>query len=355
MQFALLMGVFLLILLLLQPPPQVQYVLSPQLLNERSLDEGAHDWVKRTEGNGWKLWDRASILGADLNQECQWTDFRPAYANTVASARMCVYPRERDIYVTGSILGTGRWYDCDKLTQLILQHPRTNDVDSTGQKRKSIHVEIGANIGACVMQILLTTPDHVHVYAFEPHPQNLFYLTSTLMRLDEPSRDRVFLFPIALGAATGTSTLTMDHTNAGNARVDGGPINPASPATAGSVSNNQGKQIIAPIERLDDILNASNENPITLMKMDAQGFECFILPGMLHTMRYTYQLQFEVEYEQIKRFADKCSAHDLVQFVMDTNFTALEPYDAGHQGPLPDFRTFTGAINLLAKRTTVGV
>ena len=45
-----------------------------------------------------------------------------------------------------------------------------------------VYLDIGANIGACIMTMLLASD--AFIVAFEPNPANLFRLTSTLLKLE---------------------------------------------------------------------------------------------------------------------------------------------------------------------------
>ena len=312
--------------------------LSPNLRTQ--TQEGIHtlvpsstmlerDHVQRKEGKNWKLWDRSSILNEHMDLKCHWTEFKPAHRPPgIPSTPMCVYPRDRDQYVSGRIIDSGRWPDCDRLTTILREEPESTN---------KVHVEIGAQIGSCVMQVLLTTD--ATVYAFEPHPVNLFYLTSTLMNLDESYRNRVHLFPIALGAETGSSKIYMHPSNAGNAQVQ---------KSGATVRKGETKVMI---ERLDDILDDGIK--ITQMKMDAQGFECFIVDGMPQALRNTKNLVFEVEEVQVRRFKE-CNPAVLVNRVKQAGFeifrmpVMFKDYHAVND--IPDFTTFEGAIDVLAKR-----
>jgi len=70
----------------------------------------------------------------------------------------------------------GKWRDCDILpTQW---HRLGNE---TGE-----YIEIGANIGACMMEMLTKT--NAKITVFEPNPVNLFCLTSTKERLPKKMR-----------------------------------------------------------------------------------------------------------------------------------------------------------------------
>ena len=140
-------------------------------------------FIKKVSGTNWTLWDRSSpiIVGPDI-MNCDWTTFRSSVSRI--KLPMCVHPG-KDI-VSGTIRRKKRWEDCDNLSTLWKER-QYNSKTTT-----AIHIEIGANIGACVMELLTETT--ATIVAFEPHPKNQFCLTSTLMGLEEHYRNRVGYF-----------------------------------------------------------------------------------------------------------------------------------------------------------------
>ncbi|KAL3771583.1 hypothetical protein ACHAWU_003758 [Discostella pseudostelligera] len=74
-----------------------------------------------------------------------------------------------------------------------------------------VYVEIGANIGSCVMEMLLST--NASIVAFEPHPRNLYNLKKTVSLLDETYQNRLALFPVGPGNASMTSTIYSGSDN----------------------------------------------------------------------------------------------------------------------------------------------
>jgi FkbM family methyltransferase len=105
----------------------------------------------------------------------------------------------------------GRWRDCKALVREW--HKSGSDY------RDNVAVELGANIGACTLELLLLT--NASVAAFEPSPVNLFYLTRTLSKLAArwPSiARRVAIFPIGAGDATGRLQMSHEDGNLGNSR-----------------------------------------------------------------------------------------------------------------------------------------
>ena len=102
---------------------------------------------------------------------------------------------------------------------------------------------------------------------------DLFLLSLLDVDSDESYSNRVHLFPIALGAKAGSFTIDIKDRNAGNAQ-----------AQRTGVTVGEGETRIM-MECLDDILDSDIN--MTQMKMDAQGFECFIVYGMPPTLRNT--------------------------------------------------------------------
>jgi FkbM family methyltransferase len=238
-------------------------------------------FIKKTFGANWHLWDPSQdgVLFRDEFKtiSCDWVNFRPAVLPDLPlpimkSTKMCVYgEKSNDMYVSESIRENGRWGECDALSSLVYLNGN------------ELHLEIGANIGSCILQVLLTTD--ATVVAFEPAPTNLFVLTSTLLALPATLRRRVWLFPIGLGDTAMESTINVDSTNRGNSVV------------GVKVQEAEGRNYLPPlpisVERLDDVIDvtkipardlANRRGGISLIKIDVQGFECGVVRGMLPSL-----------------------------------------------------------------------
>jgi FkbM family methyltransferase len=235
------------------------YVKSIPVLSVTPMEEhvGVRNAIRKTSGDGWEMWNRKAVMNFDWT--CRWGTFR---ATNGAVAPMCLHPDPDR--VSNIILTNGRWGECDRLTYIW--------VDSgDAVNEQSVYVEIGGNIGSCVMQMLLATKAPIIV--FEPDPRNQFCLTNTLMALSQELRDRVSLFPIALGSEKGSSSINAAQGNMGNSVV------------GTQIKDDPSQQFHKPIpiriERLDTILNTNNLGwNVPLLKIDAQGFECRIMDGM---------------------------------------------------------------------------
>jgi len=153
------------------------------------------------------------------------------------------------------------------------------------KKEDSIYLEIGANIGSCVVEMLLSTD--AKVIAFEPHPKNLFVLLNTIAAMEESYQERVVIVPVALGGKSSTEIIYAAKGNMGNSVV-------------GKIIKDNRKQQFEEVdqhkihvERLDSII--SPDVNVAFGKMDAQGFECNIVSGMgVSLAEKIQQVKFEV-------------------------------------------------------------
>ena len=206
-------------------------------------------------------------------------DLVPFKSTTGKSAKMCVHTIQ-DL-VSNYIRKNKRWGDCDPL-------PALWNASKTGA-RNEVYVEIGANIGSCVMEMLLSTD--ANIVAFEPTLRNYQVLSRSIYLLGPEYQQRVALFPIALGSESVKSQVFSAKGNMGNSVV-GKPIK-----DFGKQQMNEPVDIY--IERIDSIL--SRNISIPLMKLDAQGFECQILEGMSDEIAANInQIKFEVAMHWLK-------------------------------------------------------
>jgi len=257
--------------------------------------------IKKGSGEGWEIWDRENPITQLEDMTCAWTTFRATNGET---SPMCVH-MERDA-VSDTIKRAGRWSDCDGLTALWDEQQQGDD-----NKDPSVYIEIGANIGGCILQMLLTT--NATILAFEPHPKNQFCVTSSLRALESVKpeyRDRVIFFPIGLGTKTDTSTIVAAKGNMGHSTVGG--VNKFSPHNVFEV------EMPVQIERLDDILD-TQVTGVGLIKMDVEGFECSVMDGMPNTLQNTKVMQTEVAHNLLKGF-EGCSDAILVDKIRDSGF-----------------------------------
>jgi FkbM family methyltransferase len=319
--------------------------------------------VTKRFGTGWEVWDRKSVLHEELGDKgtggtpCNWQEYKAFGRDTasgggggggnnnssstsssgIAPVFMCLYPPAQDRFVSGQIQKRGSWGNCNSLTKRLHQGGGdATDAETEGTKNL-VYMDVGANIGSCVVQILSTTD--AKVVAFEPNPKNLFRLTSTLLNLPEEMKNRVTLFPVALGSEpAGTATIVSDPRNAGNTQVVRATA-AAAEAEAETSTSKGGAAIVQkgvtgatvathniPVERMDDLL--SKDLKVDLLKLDVQGFECFVLAGMKSVLANTRKMFFEVEEELLTRFRDhpgrSCSGALLVRTLQRAGFQVIK-------------------------------
>ena len=129
---------------------------------------------------------------------CDWRTVR----TTGVRFQMCLRPYN-DL-VSSAVRNHGAWRDCGPLWSLW------------SANRFDVFLDVGANIGACT---LLMASHGVPVYAFEPNPDNQFYLNESVARLPEAVRSGVHVFPFALGRRPAHLPIYVARGNAGyNAR-----------------------------------------------------------------------------------------------------------------------------------------
>lgn len=240
-----------------------------------------HSLVKMSQGGSWKSvdWSNPFSQGEEDTFKCTWTQFVSAASGN--SSEMCVHTFHDGI--SDTIKGNKRWNDCNNLPSLWNKGIGAKNEDQEGS---SVYIEIGANIGSCVMEMLLGTD--ANIIAFEPHPMNVYNLKKTISAMGESYRNRVLLFPIGLGDSSATSKIYSASDNMGNS-VIGKVIKDFD-----SQKFEESLQFDVHVERLDSILRAQGMN-VKLMKIDAQGFECRVFEGMgVEIAKKVEQIKFEL-------------------------------------------------------------
>lgn len=312
-------------------------------------DDGAAT-TTTTTGPTWEMWDRASVLPSMTEgHACRWTNLNVG-ENTVP---MCVHP-QTDI-ISDRIVRTGGYGHCNHLVKLWneAENASASSVSSTSNSnnnngggsllrgnaaapkrrdRDHFFLDIGANIGACLLTVLLSTPPSTKVVAFEPHPDNAFCLTSTLMSLPSDLRDRVYFYPIALGSSRSHNNtpsrakLYGQSDNMGNSVVH---------KMAGLDNYSVKKHLQSPVdivvEPLDQVIklqsssssSSSNGKEITtipLVKLDGQGFECEILKGMESVLPFVGSITMDVYGSMTHQAQFGCDAYYVFKILKKYNF-----------------------------------
>ena len=227
----------------------------------------------RINGEGWKVNPGSQSKIATLHEHgCKWMEFK---STTGETANFCghQYPDG----VSSTIEKHHRFHHCNGLPKIW--------ENANPKQENSMCLEIGANIGACVMEMLLSTD--AKVVAFEPHPRNQFVMQKSIEALPLAYQDRFTLVPVALGATQSTNTIFAAKGNMGNSVV-------------GKIIKDNRKQefeekeqhTIA-VESLSSIISSSTH--VSFVKIDAQGYECHILEGITQELaKVIHKIKFEV-------------------------------------------------------------
>ncbi|CAD7957246.1 unnamed protein product [Amoebophrya sp. A120] len=309
----------------------------PVVRQNSDFVNGTDRTVQAPSSDGWgSEWGGMSLAQADSitfeTQEdlvtfaqtrlCHWTPGRfDSHGATSGTGSLgatgdfekfdiCVAP-EWDV-VSAGLKTDGRWRDCQdlpgKLRNSIEQRRAASG--ATNQKHANFYyLDVGGNLGSCIFEMLATSAELLAgLFVFEPHPVNVFRLTSTLSRLPPRLREKVVVFPIGLGAVTDQHyPIFSESGNMGNSILGGVSVAESSANTAGS----RGLTIHA--DTIDEIFGRSatyanrkqldnggsvfsggcphghssgaptpeKEGFVGLMKVDIQGFECNFLRGFL--------------------------------------------------------------------------
>ena len=258
-----------------------------------------------TELSTWSVWTphmpvMAAATGrASKQTKCATGANNAMHLTGLPVVPMCLLP-EADV-ISSSIRNFGKWSDCDTLTTLW---------NSASQRVGSTFLEFGGNIGACTLAMLLATNVSM-AHVFEPNPEALFYMTSTLLLAADlfPSiRDRVRVYPVAVGDAPGSAPIfTQDH-NLGNTVLDH------------AVQNAEPVGTTVTVVRADDVLPAGLQ--VGLLKMDIQGFECQALDGMPSTLQRVLTIKTEIA--PVHLTAQNCSARGLRNRLIGSGMVVTE-------------------------------
>ena len=163
---------------------------------------------KHAPNSGWTVvdWTNPFTQAEEAIFDCEFTPFQSA--SSKKEAFMCVH--KSDDAVSNAICREKHFHHCDVLPEIwnsLTDHTNNN----------SIYIEIGANIGSCVMEMLLGT--NASIIAFEPHPMNAFAIKKSISKLDIYYQNCMRLFPIGLGSNHEVNTIFGAEGNMGNSVI----------------------------------------------------------------------------------------------------------------------------------------
>ncbi|CAD7947532.1 unnamed protein product [Amoebophrya sp. A120] len=351
------------------------------------------------------LWDTQTPIGHDRNDRCDWRQIRTHLPAPHTNTWLCLRPYS-DL-VTNAVRRNGEWGDCHRLP--LLHDAAKRSFFPPKQKQSSVavngaavrapvpplqagagapeqqqhllpYMEIGVNIGSCYVPMTQKT-DIEFALGFEPSPKNLFYTSSSLVRVFQDAdkdnkrfqlqqmsgnlnklplgsrqqlqlktnsttlRERIRLAPVALGETNTDLTLFSEPGNAGNSvlgkpvhanlvegkvpvvRLDdyfraGGDVAALVPSISASKS---GETKVPPASLLprhqQDLLDVYNgKKKFGVLKMDAQGFETKIFRGAKHLLKIQAFkfIHFELATEWLR--GQGTSAEEFLKLLEDAGY-----------------------------------
>jgi FkbM family methyltransferase len=206
---------------------------------------------------------------------CRWLTYKE-------KIQICAHPDVDD--VSDAIAKTGRWYDCDALPDLWLELvPKAAEPPPRERSRgeKNYFLDLGAHIGACSLQMLLSTD--AFVVSIEANPENFRRLRKTVSNLSDEFKERIKIYNVAASDSIEDVQILRAVGNSGNSVIGKAVKDHAKQDFHDSVS--------IQAHRLDDILGNVH---FSAMKMDVQGYECRALEGMNKIISNMRTIKFEV-------------------------------------------------------------
>ena len=145
-------------------------------------------------------------------------------------------------------------------------------------------LDIGANIGYTATVLARATDPGSKVYAFEPEPFNFGILEQTAR---EPEFEgKIIPLQRAVGAEDGTIALWVNDRHHGDHRI----------ITEQFRSENPREKEIAVTQLSVDSFLRGNQESVSFVKIDVQGYELAVLQGMRETLRQNPNLTIVLEF-----------------------------------------------------------
>jgi FkbM family methyltransferase len=142
-------------------------------------------------------------------------------------------------------------------------------------------IDVGANIGNLALAAAVAVGPRGRVLAFEPHPRVFGYLSGNIA-LNHAVHVRAY--NLALGDRRGATSLSDGRADDQNKVLPGG----------------QGLPV--PIERLDEVFDGQSD--VSLLKIDVEGYEKYVLWGAEAVLSITACVYFEVSKKPPRSFWD---------------------------------------------------
>lgn len=171
----------------------------------------------------------------------------------------------------------------------------------------SVCLDIGANVGSHTVYLSELVGSSGQVLAFEPESYNFRFLENNL-KVNKITN--VMVQKCAVGNAEGTCSLALSPTNYGDHRV----------AREAPVGNFEEVSILT----IDGICKDLHDNAIKFIKIDVQGYEYYVLEGMVETLGRNPDAIIIMEFGPDALRSAGTSATELVQLLHDLGLCGWE-------------------------------
>jgi FkbM family methyltransferase len=193
------------------------------------------------------------------------------------------------------------------LSSLYRYEPNAGKQDyefiSSFLKEGDIYIDIGANIGITLIPAAKCIGETGKAIAFEPHPKTYSYLRENI---ELNNLSRVQIHNCAVGNSEGYIYFTNKFTDEKN-----------------QVSNTSENSIKVPITSLDNYLKEISN--ISLLKLDVEGYEKYVLEAAKETLEKVTCIYFEVCPENYESFGYQAS--DVLKFLEQSGFILFKRSD----------------------------
>jgi len=188
-------------------------------------------------------------------------------------------------------------------------------------------LDVGANVGLTTLVASRAVGERGKVYAFEPHPAVFAYLEDNLAL---NGAGNVVAENVALGDREGTARISDMRSDDHN------------------FIDSSGTGIEVAERRLDQL--DTGESRISLLKIDVEGYERFVLEGAAKTLERTECVFFESWDRHFARY--DYSSTDLLRWLRDRGWAVFRLGANDRVRPLPPEYASSDAENLIALRET---
>ncbi len=180
-------------------------------------------------------------------------------------------------------------------------------------------LDVGANIGTLALTASGIVGSAGKVYAIEPHPRTFLSLKRNIAL---NKRNNITSINVALGADSGTILFSDRADDSQNAVIDSSEL--------------QSQFLEVPVRRMDDL--PLGKAPITLLKIDVEGYEKLVLEGGKETLARTSCIYLEAYDRFFARYGYTCA--QVWELLRDHGFQVYRFQGARYLAPVPlDFES----------------